>query len=317
MWVRAGYSHAREGHTLLSFGHHGPSWQVPLLGGIAGARTYKVISTSRQEILPWNHWAAGKEEADCCGSGCICSSHPNEAKEPVHVGRRIVRQDEKHLERWIFGSLGSISIYFLGCNTTCRPQTRAGRCREKRILQPKGAGPSSQAPSWWMGWDGALHTPLDRHTPSCTVQTSPIQKKPVWTRPARKISQKTILEAKSCRSSRGARSGRYFPVCHRSELCASLRGAAPLPQPMSWGGWGRGCHRQALSSMPVTPIAVGERSQASGAICSGGIRWRRSKGNPVIFREVFPLRDHTHCRSQKHMQAWNFIFKNSFPGASM
>lgn len=80
MWVRAWYNHAKEGHTVSSCGHHWLGWQVPLLGGIAGARTYKVISSSRQKNLPRNHWAAGKEEAVCCGSRSICSSHPSKAK---------------------------------------------------------------------------------------------------------------------------------------------------------------------------------------------------------------------------------------------
>lgn len=48
-------------------------------------------------------------------------------------------------------------------------------------------------------------------------------------------------------------------------------------------------HGPALASTPVTLIAVGGRSQASGGICSADIRQRRSKGNPFIFREVFHL----------------------------
>lgn len=99
------------------------------------------------------HEIAGKVEADCCG--CICSSQTKEAKECVCLGRRVVRQEGKFIERCILVSLDSISVYFLGCNTTCRPQTRAGRCRAKRVLQPKGAAPSPELHgSLADGWGG-------------------------------------------------------------------------------------------------------------------------------------------------------------------
>lgn len=100
MWVRAGYSHAREGHTLLSCGHHWPSWQVPLLGGIAGARTCKVISTSRQENC---HEITGQQGKRKLIAVALAASAVPILTKPksvfIHVGGRIVRQDEKHLER--------------------------------------------------------------------------------------------------------------------------------------------------------------------------------------------------------------------------
>lgn len=60
-------------------------------------------------------------------------------KECDHVGRRLLRWGcetrRKSLEsRILDGSLDSISIYFLRYNTTCRPQSRAGRCIEKMVL---------------------------------------------------------------------------------------------------------------------------------------------------------------------------------------
>lgn len=116
------------------------AWLVPLLGGITGARTYKVISTSRQKNLPRSHWAAGKEEAVCCSSRCKCGSHPSEDKRACSCRKKackmgLLRQEGKNLESSLLdGFLDSISIYFLRCNTTCRPQSRAGRSREKMVL---------------------------------------------------------------------------------------------------------------------------------------------------------------------------------------
>jgi len=58
-------------------------------------------------------------------------------KECVHLGRRLVRRGcktrRKNLERRILdGSLDSVSIYFLHCNTTCRPQSGLGAAEKRR-----------------------------------------------------------------------------------------------------------------------------------------------------------------------------------------
>lgn len=60
-------------------------------------------------------------------------------KEHICIGRRLVngavRQEIKSLEsRIVDGSLESTSIYFLRCDTTCRPQSGAGHCKEKMVL---------------------------------------------------------------------------------------------------------------------------------------------------------------------------------------
>lgn len=78
-------------------------------------------------------------------------------------------------------------------------------------------------------------------------------------------------------------------------------------------GEGRGRHREAPISTPVFLIVVGWRSQGSRAISGGDFR-QCSKRVIHLFWEKFALRDHTRSRSQKHTQAWNLIFSNSFPG---
>lgn len=124
-------------------------WQVPLQGGIAGARTYKVISNFEAENPSQNSRAVGKEEGARCGLCCICCSHLRKSvlmwEEGLQDG--AARQAKKNLKSGILdGSLGLYRYLFLVLQYHLQAQSRAGHCRGQAALQPEGAGPGPQTP---------------------------------------------------------------------------------------------------------------------------------------------------------------------------
>lgn len=106
-------------------------WQVPLQGGIAGARTYKVISNFEAENPSQNSRAVGKEEGARCGlllhlllpppKDCSCG------KKACKMG---LQDKKKNLESVILdGSLGLYWYLFLVLQYHLQAQSWAGHCR--------------------------------------------------------------------------------------------------------------------------------------------------------------------------------------------
>lgn len=112
---------------------------VLLLGGIAGARAYKVISSFEAGNLSQNSQTAGKEDSVHNALHCIGGSCSSEVKRVCSCGKKASKmglQDKK--ENLESGSLGHYWHLFLALQYHLQAQRRAGRCRGRAALQAEG-----------------------------------------------------------------------------------------------------------------------------------------------------------------------------------